>query len=327
MQWKRLSLILAALLVIAGGGYYYWLSTKAPALPAGFAMSNGRIEAERIDVSAKMAGRISEVLVSEGDWVKAGQTIARMDAAQIDAQLRAAQAAVLQAKQQKLQAEALSNQRISEQKYAQSEYDRVEKLAANGHTSQEQLDRAQTTLATAQAGVSAAAAGIDLASATIAAAEASLEQLQSLRDDMDLKAPHDGRVQYILTKAGEIVSAGGMVVTLTDLTDIYMTIFLPAAEAGRLSIGAQARLVLDPIPEYVIPATVTFVASSAQFTPKSVETSDEREQLMFRVKLTISPELLAKYQEQAKAGVAGIGYVRVDDSAEWPETLQVKLPQ
>lgn len=327
MQWKRLSLILAALMVIAGGGYFYWLSTKEPALPAGFAMSNGRIEAERIDVSAKMAGRVSEVLVSEGDWLEAGETIAHMDAAEIDAQLRAAQAAILQARQQKIQAEALSNQRISEQEFAKLELSRTEKLADRGHATQEQLDRAQTTLMTANAGVNAAAAGIDLASATIEAAEATFERLQSLRNDMDLKAPHDGRVQYVLAQAGEIVAAGGTVVTLTDLTDVYMTIFLPAADVGRLSIGAQARLILDPIPEYVIPARVTFVASSAQFTPKSVETSDEREQLMFRVQLTISPELLAKYQEQAKAGVAGIGYVRVDDNAEWPEMLQVKLPQ
>ncbi|MBD3805385.1 MAG: HlyD family efflux transporter periplasmic adaptor subunit [Thioclava sp.] len=327
MRWKPVYLILAAMLVIAGGGYYYWLETKTPALPAGFAMSNGRIEAERIDVSAKMAGRISEVLVSEGDWVKAGETVARMDSAEIDAQLRAAEAAVLQAQQQKIQAEALSRQRLSEEQYVQSEFDRTAKLAANGHATQEQVDTVRNSLTTAQAAVASAAAGIDLASATIAAANASVEQLKSVQSDMELKAPHDGRVQYILIKGGEIVAAGGTVVTLTDLTDIYMTIFLPAADAGRLSIGAQARLILDPIPEYVIPATVTFVASTAQFTPKAVETSDEREQLMFRVKLSISPELLAKYQQQAKAGVAGIGYVRVNDSAQWPETLQVKLPQ
>ena len=327
MQWKRLSLIFAALLVIAGGGYYYWLSTKTPALPAGFAMSNGRIEAERIDVSTKLAGRIAKVLVTEGQWVKAGDVIAQMDTAEIDAQLRQAQAAVAQAEQQKLQAEALVNQREAALEFAQSEFKRTDQLVKNGHTTQERLDLARTALTTAEAGLAEAKAGINLAAATIASAQASMDRLQSVRNDADLVAPRDGRVQYILAKAGEIVGAGGTVVTLTDLTDIYMTIFLPAAEAGRLSIGAQARLVLDPIPEYVIPATVTFVASSAQFTPKSVETSDEREQLMFRVKLTIPPELLAKYREQAKAGVAGIGYVRVDDSAEWPETLQVKLPQ
>jgi HlyD family secretion protein len=124
-----------------------------------------------------------------------------------------------------------------------------------------------------------------------------------------------------------VVAAGGKVVTLTDLTDIYMTIYLPAGEVGLLSIDSEARIILDPIPQYVIPATVTFVASTAQFTPKTVETSDEREQLMFKVKLTIPPKLLEKYQEQAKAGVAGVGYVRVDKTKTWPGTLAVKLPQ
>jgi len=115
--------------------------------------------------------------------------------------------------------------------------------------------------------------------------------------------------------------------TIADLTDIYMTIFLPARQAGRLAVGSEARIVLDPIPEYTIPATVTFVASTSQFTPKSVETAEERDKLMYRVKLTIPPALLAKYQKQAKAGVAGIGYVRIDPDAVWPVKLEPKLPQ
>lgn len=327
MQWKRYSMIAAALVVIGGAGYALWLNNKASGVPAGLAMSNGRIEAERIDVAAKQPGRIAEILVSEGQWVKAGDLVARMDTAEIDARLHQAEAAVAQAEQQKLQAEALLGQRTSEQQFAQAEFSRTEKLVSNGHATQEQLDHARTVLATAEAGVAAASAGIDLATATIAAANASVEQLQSVRGDADLTAPRDGRVQYVLANAGEVVGAGGKVVTLTDLTDIYMTIFLPARDAGRLAIGSEARIVLDPIPDYVIPASVTFVASTAQFTPKSVETVDERDQLMFRVKLSIPTELLEKYQEQAKAGVSGVGYVRLDDSAAWPDTLLVKLPQ
>lgn len=327
MQWKRYGTIAVALVVLSGAAYGLWLNSQSAELPIGIVSSNGRIEAERIDVAAKLPGRIAEVHVSEGQWVRAGDLVAHMDTAEIDAQLRQAKAAVTQAEQQKLQAEALLNQRASELQFATSEFARAEQLAAKGYVAQEQVDRVRTVLTTAEAGVAAAKAGVDLATATIAAAQATVERLESVRADADLVAPHDGRVQYILAKAGEVVGAGGKVVTLTDLTDIYMTIFLPARDAGLLAIGSEARIVLDPISEYVIPATVTFVASSAQFTPKSVETADERDQLMFRVKLTIPEALLIEYQEQAKAGVAGLGYVRTDSAVAWPDMLSVKLPK
>lgn len=327
MQWKRYGMIAAILIVISGGAYAYWITTDQSEVPLGFATSNGRIEAERIDVATKLAGQVAKVLVTEGQWVEAGDLVAQMDAVEIDAQLHQAEAAVMQARQQKLQAEALLNQRNSELALAQSTLVRIDKLAVGGHASQEQLEQAKNARTTAQAGVEAAKAGIDLATATIAAANAGVDRLRSVRTDADLVAPHSGRVQYILAKTGEVVAAGGKVVTLTDLTDIYMTIYLPAGEAGLLAIGSQARIILDPIPQYVIPATVTFVASTAQFTPKTVETSDERERLMFKVKLTISPELLEKHQEEAKAGVAGVGYVNLDETKAWPESLAVKLPQ
>jgi HlyD family secretion protein len=327
MQWKRYGIIALAVIVLSGGAYVIWLNSQSAELPAGIVSSNGRIEADRIDIAAKLPGRIAQVRVTEGQWVKAGDLVASMDTAEIDAQLRQAKAAVAQAEQQKLQAEALLKQRQSEQQFARAEFSRAERLAANGHAPQELVDQRKSALTTTEAGVGSAKAGIDLAAATIASALATVERLQSVLADTDLVAPRDGRVQYILANSGEVVGAGGRVVTLTDLTDIYMTIFLPARDAGLLATGSEARIILDPIPDYVIPAIVTFVASTAQFTPKSVETADERDQLMFRVKLTIPGELLEEYQDQAKAGIAGVGYVRTDSTVTWPDTLAVKLPQ
>ena len=123
-----------------------------------------------------------------------------------------------------------------------------------------------------------------------------------------------------------MLSAGARVLTLLDLTDVVMTVYLPTGAAGRLSYGAEARLVLDAAPEYVIPASVSFVAGEAQFTPKYVETEEERENLMFRVKLRIPPEILADYQDVVKTGVPGLAHVRVDPGAEWPASLAVRLP-
>ncbi|MGB3247067.1 MAG: HlyD family efflux transporter periplasmic adaptor subunit [Sulfitobacter sp.] len=327
MSWKRNGLIAATLIVISVGAYGAWLSSTKSNLPAGIASSNGRIEATRIDVATKTAGRVAKVLVSEGDWVEAGTLVARMDTVEIDAQLHQAQAAVVQAEQQKLQADAVLNQTLSQQNFAQAEYTRTETLASNGHATQERLDQRALELATADASVASSKAGIDLAVATIASANASVERLQSILGDAELIASRNGRVQYVLEHVGEVVGAGGTVVTLTDLTDMYMTIYLPAGDAGLLAIGSEARIILDPIPEYVIPAAVSFVSSTEQFTPKSVETADERDQLMFRVKLTIPVELLEQHLEQAKAGVAGIAYVRTDDTVAWPDMLMVTLPQ
>ena len=104
-----------------------------------------------------------------------------------------------------------------------------------------------------------------------------------------------------------------------------MTVYLPAAQAGRLTIGDEARLIVDPYPDSIIPASVSFVATEAQFTPKTVETADEREKLIFRVKLQIDPKVLGKYHAEVKTGVRGMGYVRTD-AVSWPQNLAVRLP-
>ena len=93
-----------------------------------------------------------------------------------------------------------------------------------------------------------------------------------------------------------------------------------------MHIGDEARVIVDPVPQYVIPAHISFVAADAQFTPKSVETQDERAKLVFRIKLHIDPDVLRKYASQVKTGVRGLGIVRLDPSVSWPADLVVKLP-
>ena len=133
-------------------------------------------------------------------------------------------------------------------------------------------------------------------------------------------------MQYLLARAGEVVAAGAPIVTILDLTDVYMTIFLPAADAGKLSIGDEARIILDPVPDYVIPAKVSFVAADAQFTPKTVETKDERTKLTFRIKLQVDPTVLQTFYKKVKTGIRGMGFVRTKANVDWPAELQVKLP-
>jgi HlyD family secretion protein len=165
------------------------------------------------------------------------------------------------------------------------------------------------------------------AEAAVEAARATIESINADITDSILTSPRDGRVQYRVAQPGEVLSAGGRVLNLVDLEDVYMTFFLPTRQAGRIAIGSEARIVLDAAPQYVIPARVSFVADVAQFTPKTVETQDEREKLMFRVKAQIPPELLRKYIQHVKTGLPGRAYVRVDPKAEWPPSLSGTLLQ
>jgi HlyD family secretion protein len=177
------------------------------------------------------------------------------------------------------------------------------------------------------AGLRAAEAQRKAAQFAIRSADAEVDQIDAILVDLTLVAPRSGRVQYQLRRAGEVVEPGARVVTLLDLSDVYMTIYLPAAQAGQLALGDEARIILDPVPQYVIPATISFVAADAQFTPKSVETAEEREKLMFRIKLQVDPNVLAKYHRNVKTGVRGMGFVRISSAVKWPGDLAVKLPQ
>src|SRR3546814_7602187 len=105
---------------------------------------------------------------------------------------------------------------------------------------------------------------------------------------------------------------------MVDLTDVYMTFFLPTGQAGRVALGAEARLVLDAAPQYVVPAAISFVADVAQFTPKTVETEEERQKLMFRIKARIAPDLLREHLLQVKTGLPGMAYVRLAPRVDWP---------
>ena len=296
-------------------------------MPEGIIKSNGRIEATEVDVSAKYPGRLATLTVNEGDEVTAGQVVATISSPETEAQLRAAQAQVLKAKQALAEAVALIAQRKSDLDFTRTDYDRGTYLVQHGNIPQQTVDLRRNKFEAAEAAHVAANAQRDQADASIKAAEAEVQRLQSILVDLVLVSPRSGRVQYRLARAGEIVAAGQRVLTILDLKDVYMTIYLPADTAGKLTLGDEARVIADPIPQYVIPATISFVATDAQFTPKSVETEEERQKLMFRVKLQGDPKVLDQYHRFVKTGVRGLGFVRTDPKTAWPAELVAKLPQ
>jgi len=326
VRWRVWLLVLVCIIALGGAGGWYWWQQHLNALPPGIAEANGRLEAEQVEISAKLAGRIAVVLVKEGDMVHAGDVLARMDTSTLEAERQAAEAQVRVAEHQKTEAEAKIAQQESNRTFAQQQLVRATTLYHQGYGTGEKLDQQTDQLKTAQAAYDTAVASLAAAEATIAADKAVVATIQSNIDDSTLVAPRSGRIQYKLAQPGEVLAAGGRVLTLLDLSDVYMTIFVPASVAGNLALGDEARVTLDPTPGYVFPARVTFVATEAQFTPKTVETAEEREKLMFRVKLSAEPEIRKRYEEMIKTGVRGIGYVRTARDAAWPDKLAVKLP-
>ncbi|MDF2368175.1 HlyD family efflux transporter periplasmic adaptor subunit [Sneathiella sp.] len=324
---KLRTFLMSGVFVVAVAiGAFYWWQQRQSDLPDGLVRANGRIEAERVDVALKFGGRIAEVLADEGQMVARGDVVARIDSTELEADIRAAEAAARQVEQELAQAKALVAQREGEVTLAQAELKRTETLIKQGYATGQTLDQRRSQEITAIAALNTARAQIASAKAAIEASEAKVAALKANLADYTLIAPRDGRVQYRLAQPGEVLAAGGKIITLLDLTDVYMDVYLPTDDAGRLRFGAEARLILDAAPQYVIPASVEFVASEAQFTPKYVETESERAKLTFRVKLQIPVEVLRKYQEVVKTGVPGVAIVRVSPEAEWPETLTVKLP-
>ena len=323
MASKKHIALFAIAIVSVAAGLWWW---NQPDLPQGIVTTNGRLEATQIDVASKVAGRVEEVLVQEGQMVQSGDLLARIDNQQLVAKQAEVQSKVEQALLAVEEAKAGAEQRQSQLTLAESELTRIQALVAKKLLSQDKLDQARAQFDSASAALRLANASTERLQASVNEAKAAQQELQSLLDDTQIHAPGSGRVQYKLAQAGEVLAAGGRVVTLLDLSDVYMTVFLPADVVGKLGINDEARLILDPIPHYVVPAKVSFIAADAQFTPKSVETRDARDSLMFRVKLAVDPALLKKYQEKVKTGVRGMAYVRESADIQWPDSLNVNLP-
>jgi HlyD family secretion protein len=323
MSKKSLRLIIFAAVVGGAGffGYQYWQKMKS-ALPKGIASGNGRIEAKLVDVAAKEALKVKEIRVDEGALVHPGEVLVVLDTATLEAQLAEAKLSVAATQEKMAVAQAAIERRKAEIELAKIEVKRSSALVAERAGSQRELDLRRMALKTTTAGRQEEEAKLRTIQEEVKVAQANVATIQTRIDDATLKSPVDGRVLYRLTEVGEVVAAGGKALTLVNLGDVYMEIFLPAEQAAQLKIGADARITVDYAPGLAVAGKVSFVSPEAQFTPKQVETRSEREKLTFRVKIRVPEETVESYIELIKTGVRGVGYVKVDDSAVWPDSLQ-----
>ncbi len=329
---KRLVIGVTILVLCAIAAVPVWhrfYKTSGPG--QGFVSGNGRIEATEIDVATKLAGRIEAILVVEGEFVVLDQKLVRMNTDVLNAQreesiaqsqqasaaVSSARAQVLARQSDTAAAIAMVGQRESELEVSRQSIERIEKLIKTGAASMQEFDEDKARVRTAEAALAGSKAQVAAAKAATVAAESQVEgaqfavtacQATTRRIEADItdsliKSPRDGRIQYRVAQPGEVLAGGGKVLNLVDLSDVYLTFFLPETVVGRVAIGSEVHVVLDALPQYVIPAEVSYVSSTAQFTPKTVETASERQKMMFRVKAQINRDLLHKYFKQVKTGL------------------------
>jgi HlyD family secretion protein len=325
MKWGIAGVVVA---IAAFVGFRYWKG-KQSALPEGIAWGNGRLEGKLVDVAAKEALRVKEVLVEEGAVVKPGEVVARLDTTTLESQLDEAKASVVLAQDRLAVTKADIEKQRSEVKLADVEEARSTRLVADGSGSQRELDVRKTKVETSKATLAEAVAMLQTSKRNVEVAQANVATIQTRIDDATLRSPVTGRVLYRLAEPGEVLAPGGKALTLVNLEDIYMEIFLPSEQAASLAIGSDARITVDYDTKHAVAGYVSFVSPEAQFTPKQVETRSEREKLMFRVKIQLPKDVAARHLDRIKTGVRGVGYVKLNDAVAWPPSLQdlIEPPQ
>lgn len=321
----KIILLVLILLLIAGFGVWRWWQGQQSELPEGIVSGNGRIESDQVDITAKSAGRVRELLAKEGDLVAAGQVLVRIDTAELQAERAKYVADQASEQASMLEAKATVAQRRAELALKEENLRRALTVIQTGGISEQSRDEARSERDSAKAVLDAALKSVTASERSIDAAQALIDQIDAQIADTALTTPVKGRVLYKLANTGEVVGAGGKVLTIVDLSEIYMEIYLPLQQAMQVPIGSQARIQFDGV-DFAVPAKVSFVSPDAQYTPKQVETRSERDKLVFRVKLRIPPSLIDRHIDMVKTGARGVGYVRLGENPpDWPEFLQQRL--
>jgi len=315
---KRISLACIAVPLAGALAYHVFLKGDGDALPAGIAYGNGRLEATEVDIATKTPGRLAEVLADEGDLIEEGRIVARMDTTALEAQLRQAAAEVTRLRQARLTAISRVEGARLRLELADKELKRSKSLYDRGVMPEQQYDRDRLAQQTLKVEYEAAKSSVAEIEAAIVSAVAQTERLRADISDCMLKCPINGPVLIRLAEPGEVLPVGGKVLTIVNVQDIYMNVFLSERLAGMVPLGTDAKVVLDAIPDRSFAARVAYVSEKAQFTPKEVEAVEERQKLVFRVTVSLS-----EYDDpRLKPGMPGVAYIRMDPAVDWPERLK-----
>lgn len=327
---RRRALVVVVLLLAAGAS---WLLVRRGEAESAI-LASGTVEARETDLGFRASGRIDLVAVDEGEEVAAGDLLAALDDRELEAGLEVARAraAAAQASLEEMtrgfrteeieQARAAMRAAARRLEDAQRNLERARSLFSAGAISQQTLDDRETALTLAQAEAEEAGERLRLLEsgirseriaaqrATLAAAEAEVERVAAQLEHTRIIAPFAGLITIRHREPGEVVAAGAPVLTLMNPEDRWVRIYVRADRVGRLSIGQVARITADAYPDRTYEGRIAFIASEAEFTPRDVQTPEERVKLVYRVKVRIEgdpsfdlkPGLAADIRLQTDAG-------------------------
>lgn len=305
--------LVLALAVAAGGAACWWWGIALPARARASAPleASGTIEATAVDVAPEFGGRVVEVLVSEGRAVAAGDAVVRLDAAaagfdvaQAGAALQGAEARLAEAlggsrAEQVRQSSEAVNQARALMDQAQKTLTSMRTLYDQGAATKSQLDAAEAQYAATAAQYQQATAARDLVvagatsntirllQADVARAEAALGLAQLRLDRMRVAAPAAGEVVRINVEAGEVVAPGAPVATVADLVRLWIRVYIPESRLGQVRLNQAVEVRVDAYPGKTFAGRVAHINDRAEFTPKNVQTKEERAAMVFEVKVDV----------------------------------------
>jgi HlyD family secretion protein len=304
-------IIPVVLLAAAGTAVWYFTSSRKTEAD-GALVASGTVEATDAQLGFQTPGRLISIAPREGDRVTAGQELARLERSELEArheqaeaQVQAARAALAEldqgARQEEIaQARAALAAASDRRADAERDLDRTRRLFDGGAVSREALDKAQTALDVIRNQQTQASEQLrllqagpreerkDAARAQIAQAEAAVRGVEATLGNTVLTAPFDGVVTVRHREPGEIVPAGSPVLTVMDPASRYVRIYIPENRVGAVRLGTRATISADTYPGKTYPGEVSFIASEAEFTPKSVQTTEERVRLVYEVKVRVT---------------------------------------
>ncbi len=309
---KRAIVGTGVLLLAALGAGAWWLARRGA--DDGAIVASGTVEATEADVGFEIPGRLHRLPVREGDRVGTGDLLGSLDTSELDAAVAEAEAAVASARSSLREMElggrteevsrARAALRAAERRAEDAARDlgRARRLFEGGAISEEALDRAETTLTVAEADREQARESLALVRegprpetveaqrARVRQAEAALARARARLDDAEATAPFDGVVAIRHREVGETVSPGAPLVTLRDLDDRWIRIYVREDAIGRVSLGQEAEILSDSHPDRSYRGRVFFIGSEAEFTPRSVQTAEERVRLVYPVKVRVAED-------------------------------------
>ena len=296
---KKILPFVVMLAIVAGIWWAYTRFVQTEPLPEGLIQANGRIEGDPVMVSSKYPGRIASISVKEGDDVTAGDVLVQLEAEEIAAKVRQAEEGVAAVEHQ---VQAVRSQ--CEQ--AQRDARRFRDLYAEGTATEREAEEAELAENVAQEQQTAI-------EAQLRQAKAMLDEVCSARDDLTLTAPADGVITNRLHEPGTVIAAGTPVLTLVNLDTLYLKVYVPENQIGMLALGLDAKIYTDAFPNEPFDASVAYIASRAEFTPKEVQTPDERVKTVYAVKLNLK----ANPGHRLTPGIPADAVIRWDETVPW----------